>query len=109
MEFILKHKIFISRFLGAILLVGGLVAMFWQTPKEGLSENEKAAMRVARMEASVVSKSSVTQDSEKPNSIFMQNIKAKQEEHLRYMVILSIVFGIGFLIYSFIKKDESQE
>jgi heme/copper-type cytochrome/quinol oxidase subunit 3 len=38
----------------------------------------------------------------------MSKMKETQEKQLRYMLILSIVFGIGFLGYSFIKNDETK-
>jgi uncharacterized protein YjeT (DUF2065 family) len=111
MEFYFKYKTIILRALGTILLVGGLIVMFWETPKKGISEDEKAAQRVARMEAAAMGKNmpnNINKEDEKPKSIFMSKMKETQEKQLRYMLILSIVFGIGFLGYSFIKNDETK-
>ena len=79
MEYFLKHKITIMRFLGVILLVVGFAVHFWTTPKEGLSQNDKAAARVARMEANT--KGSSTKSSkttQKDNSKFLEKLKNTQ-------------------------------
>ncbi len=108
MEFFYKYKTIILRVLGTLLLVGGFIAMFWKTPDKGVSEEDRAAQRVARMEASVLKKgaSNINQKEEKPKSIFMEKMKETQEKQIKYLLILTIIFGIGFLGYSFIKKDE---
>ncbi|MDQ7045074.1 MAG: hypothetical protein Q9M32_04065 [Sulfurimonas sp.] len=97
------------RSLGAIMLVVGFAIHFWTTPKEGLSANDKAAARVARMEASARGSSSgASQTKEKDTSKFVDKMKGAQAKQMHYMTILAMLFGVGFLGYSFIpRKEES--
>lgn len=107
MEFFLQYKTVIIRSLGIFMLIVGFGAHFWETPKQGLSANEKAAARVARMEAQVKGKSSSSQVSkEKDTSKFTDKMKSTQAKQMEYLTILGIVFGIGFLGYSFIPRKE---
>ena len=110
MDFFLQYKTVITRTLGVIMLVVGLAVHFWVTPKEGLSENDKAAARVARMEAQVKSSGSGSKKTkEKDTSKFMEKMKSTQEKQMQYMTILAMAFGVGFLGYSFIPKKEEKE
>ena len=105
LDFFLRYKIVIFRTLGVIMLVVGFSIHYWVTPKEVLSENDKAAARVARMEAMAKSTSITSQ--KKNDSKFLEHMKDTQAKQVQYMTILAMVFGIGFLGYSFIpKKDE---
>ena len=105
MEFFLKHRLVIMRSLGAIMLLIGFAVHFWVTPKEGLSENDKAAARVARMEASAKEKTlSKAGSQQKDTSKFMDKIKNAQAKQLQYMTIIVMVLGVGFLGYSFMPK-----
>jgi len=89
------------------MLIIGLAVHFWTAPKEELSENEKATARIARMEASVNTKSSSSkQSTAKDDSKFLNNLKTKQAKQLEYLTIVAIVFGVGFFGYSFIAKKE---
>lgn len=108
MDFFLKHKTVIMRSLGAIMLIVGFSIHFWETPKEGLSANDKAAARVARMEAKVRggSGSGGKEVKEKDTSKFVDKMKSAQAQQAEYMTILAMVFGIGFLGYSFMPKKE---
>ncbi|MCD6173253.1 MAG: hypothetical protein J7J96_05585 [Sulfurimonas sp.] len=107
MGFFLQHKTVILRTLGSLMLVIGFAVHFWVTPKEGLSENDKAAVRVARMEAQVKGSSSKSSKSpEKDTSKFLEELKSTQVKQMQYMTILAMVFGIGFLAYSFMSKKE---
>jgi len=102
-----ENKIVILRSLGALLLIVGFAAYFWTTPKEGLSANEKAAANVARMEARVMGGNSLTIQKQKPNeSPFLKKYKDKQEAQMRYALIIMMILGVGFLGYSFVKKEE---
>ena len=109
MNFFLQHKTVIMRTLGAIMLVVGFAVHFWLTPQKGLSENDKAAARIARMEAQIKSTGSGTKKSqEKDTSKFMEKMKSTQEKQMQYMTIVAMIFGVGFLGYSFMpKKDKT--
>ena len=107
MEFFLKHQVVIMRSLGAIMLVIGFAVHFWVTPKQGLSKNDMAAARVARMEASAKGNSpSQAGSKEKDTSKFMDSTKDTQAKQLEYMTIIVMVLGVGFLGYSFIPTRE---
>ena len=105
MEFFLKHQLVILRSLGALMLLIGFAVHFWVTPKEGLSENDKAAARVARMEAGAKEKRlSQGASKEKDASKFVDTMKDTQAKQLQYMTIMIMVLGLGFLGYSFMPK-----
>lgn len=107
MEFFLKHKTVILRSLGGLMLIVGFAVHFWATPKEGISEVEMAAANVARMEASVAGKSSGSSKAPKQSSAeYLEALKSTQEKQMKYLTILSMVLGVGFLGYSFINKKE---
>lgn len=106
MDLFLKHKTVIMRSLGAMMLLIGFAIHFWSTPKEGLSENDKAAARIARMEASAKGKSSAQKAAKKDSSKFLDALKDTQAKQMQYMTILAMVFGVGFLGYSFMPKKE---
>lgn len=109
MEFFLKHKTVMLRTLGGLMLVVGFAVHFWLTPKEGISEVEMAAANVARMEASVAGKSSGSSQKAKLDaSEYIEGLKDTQEKQMKYLTILFMVLGIGFLAYSFIKKEEPE-
>jgi len=110
MEFFLKHKTVIARSLGAVMLIVGFSVHFWVTPKEGLSENDKASARVARMEAKVKGSGSSSSKSTKKEdtSKFLEKLKNTQEKQMKYLTIIAMILGVGFLGYSFMpKKEES--
>lgn len=106
MDFFLKYKIVIFRTLGALMLVVGFAVHFWVTPKEGFTKSEIAAANVARMEAKVKGGGSATKSAKKDDAKFLRELKDKQEKQMRYLTIIAMVLGIGFLGYSFIRKDE---
>jgi uncharacterized protein YjeT (DUF2065 family) len=107
LNFFLKHKTVLLRLVGGLMLVVGFAIYFWTAPKEGVSEIEAAAANVARMEASVSaagSSSKKTQSSQK----YLEELKSTQEKQMRYLTIIAMVLGAGFLGYSFIKpKNDS--
>ena len=110
MEFFLKHQVLIMRSLGAIMLIIGFAIHFWVTPKEGLSQNDMAAARVARMEASAKEKSlSQGASKEKDTSKFMDTMKDTQAKQIKYMTIVVRIFGVGFLGYSFMPSSKRME
>lgn len=108
MEFFLLHKQIILRSLGAIMLLLGFVAYFWVTPKEGVSANAVAAANVARMEAKVSGARSTQSSAEPSSSKFVDKFQETRDKQLKYLTIIVMLFGIGFLLYSFMKKEEPE-
>lgn len=108
MEIFLKYKTLILRILGSFLLLFSLLVQFWDNTKE-LTENEKATIRVARMEASVKGHGTRTQKTEPDASKFVKNIKNSQKQQAQYITIFSFIFGVGFLGYSFLGKKKEEE
>lgn len=104
MEFFDRYKTVILRTVGSLMLLVGFAVHFWTVPQEGVSANDRAAANVARMEAKVAGKSTTTQEKEN-DSKFLQELKNTQAKQLEYLTIIAMLFGIGFLGYSFIKKD----
>ena len=97
------------RSLGALMLVIGFGVHFWATPKEGISANERAAANIARMEAKVAGKSSTqSKFSKKDDSKYLDKLKSTQEKQMRYLTILAMVLGVGFIGYTFIRKEEPE-
>ncbi|MGB3962396.1 MAG: hypothetical protein WBK95_09190 [Sulfurimonas sp.] len=103
MDFFLKYKTVLFRVSGAVLLLFALIAHFWMTPKEGLSEVEIAAANVARMEASVAGSSQSSKAAKPDTSKFLEKFKSTQEKQMEYLTIIAIIFGSGLLLYSFIR------
>jgi surface polysaccharide O-acyltransferase-like enzyme len=110
LEFFIKHQKVLFRSIGGALIFISFVAFFWTTPKEGFSENEIAAANVARMEARIAGQSSSSTAPQKENkSPFLETYKETQEKHMRYMLIIMMIFGVVFLAYSFISKKSIDE
>lgn len=108
MDFFLKHKIIILRSLGALMLVMGFAIHFWVTPKEGISANDKAAARIARMEASAKGNTvGSIKKSQNDTSKLLDALKETQAKQMQYLTILAMLFGIGFVGYSFIPRKEN--
>ncbi len=105
-EIFKKYQKIILRTLGGLMLLVGFVIHFWSTPKEGFTRDELAAANVARMEASVAggsaTSSKVTHANDKP---LFSEFKSAQKKQMEYLTILAMILGIGFLGYSFIKKE----
>lgn len=109
MEIFLKYKIVLFRSMGAVMLLIGFVIYFWTSPKEGMSENERAAANIARMEVKVKGQNSLQNKSvKKSESKFLDEFKNTQEKQLQYLTIIIMILGVGFFGYSFVpKKKES--
>lgn len=109
-EIFFKYRVTIFRIFGSLLLIIGFVVHFWSTPDEVvLSENEIAAINVARMEASVASAASSAKESKTPDvSKIVEELKNAQEKQLEQMTLLAMAFGVGFLIYSFTAKGKKE-
>ncbi|MBU0719765.1 hypothetical protein KJ877_00330 [bacterium] len=106
MEIFNKYKLVIFRSVGALMLLVGFGAHFWVTPKEGYTQAQIAAANVARMEASVAGESSASKKAAKSkDSPFLEEFKNTKEKQMRYLTIIAMILGIGFLGYSFIKKE----
>ncbi|EDZ61911.1 hypothetical protein SMGD1_0886 [Sulfurimonas gotlandica GD1] len=108
MEFFEKNKILILRIAGVLMLLIGFVVHFWVTPKEGFTQNEIAAANIARMEAKVAggSGSSSKKPQKKDTSKFLEEFKDTQAKQMRYLTIIAMILGVGFLGYSFVRKNE---
>ncbi len=110
MEFFLKYQTVIFRSLGAFLLILGLVIFFWAAPQKVMTENEIAAANLARMEAAVSgsSSSSSTKQSASHSKISEAMIETRKKQ-VRMLMIMVMVFGAGFLGYSFFKKEDKEK
>jgi hypothetical protein len=106
LEFFLKHQKIIFRSLGSLMLLVGFVVHFWLTPKEVVSKNSMAAANVARMEASVSGHSSKSNKSKPDTSHFLKAFEETKKKQMEYLTIIAMIFGIGFLAYSFFKKGD---
>ena len=92
------------------MLLVGFVVYFWATPKEGISANEAAAANVARMEAQVAGKSNSKSTASKPTEVdFLEKFKETRANQVKYLMIIVMITGVGFLGYSFFKKEEEEE
>ena len=109
MEYFLKNKKIITRVVGALMLLIGFVVHFWAMPKPVMTQSDIAAANVARMEKSVARSSSHSASSKKhlPSNTpkFMEKFKDAKEKQMQFLSIFAMIFGIGFLAYSFIKRD----
>lgn len=101
-----ENKKLASKIMGANFLVMALILLFWSQPKESMSEDEKAAANVARMEAQV-SGNSQKKASQPPS--FMKEYKQTQKTQLRIFLIFMVISGTGFLAYGFLKKEDFKE
>lgn len=106
LEILKKNQKIILRTAGGLMLLVGFVIHFWSTPKEGFTQQERAAANVARMEASVSGQSSTSNRVSKQNDKPLFNeYKNAQKKQMEYLTILAMLLGAGFLGYSFIKKE----
>ena len=108
-EFLKNNKKIIIRVVGALMLLIGFVIHFWTVPKEGISKEELAAANVARMEASVAGSSPSAAKKAKPKeSPFMKEFRNTKQKQLEYLTKAAMAFGIVFLLYSFVKKEDEE-
>ena len=91
------------------MLIIGFAAFFWVTPKEGASANEIAAANVARMEANVAGTSSASATTKQDEPKFLEKFKQTRENQLKYLMIIMMVLGVAFLLYSFLKKEKDPQ
>ncbi|MCK9492616.1 MAG: hypothetical protein M0Q24_11075 [Sulfurimonas sp.] len=110
MGFLKKHKIVLFRVAGSLMLLVGFVVHFWLTPKEAYTENELAALNVARMEAKVAggSGTSSSKKAQPDGTKYVEELKNFQAKQMKYLTIGAMIFGVGFLGYSFVRKKEEE-
>ena len=95
---------------GAFMLLVGFVIHFWTVPQEGLSQNDLASARIARMEASVSGGSGVKAQKGKPDaSSYTKGLKDTQQKQMQYLTIIAMLLGVGSLGYSFKPKKENDK
>ncbi len=103
-EQVKSKKKLISKVLGFIFILIALSLFFWNNQRTVVVTQEmRAAANVARMEAHV-NRNQVSSKSSS-HSATLQELKDRQKEHIQILLISMILFGIGFLVYGFIKKD----
>ncbi|MDY0233318.1 MAG: hypothetical protein RBS11_04705 [Sulfurimonas sp.] len=109
LNFFKKHKIVLFRAVGTLMILIGFIVHFWLTPKEAYIENELAALNVARMEAMVhgASSSGASKKAQPDASKYVEELKNFQAKQVQYFTIMSMVFGVGILGYSFVRKREN--
>ncbi|QOY54959.1 hypothetical protein HUE87_01560 [Candidatus Sulfurimonas marisnigri] len=110
-EIFIKNKKLIFRSLGVLFLIVGFIVYFWTTPKKGFTQNEIAAANVARMEAHAMRSTGNSKKSSKSSSAkILEELKNTQAKQREYLTIVTIIFGIGFLGYSFVNaKNDSEQ
>ena len=107
MEFYKKNEIVILRILGVVMLLVGFAIHFWTVPQEGLTPNQIAAANVARVEAKVLQSSASSKQSSKKDDLkFLKEFKNTREKQMQYLTIFAMIFGVGFLGYSFLPRKE---
>ena len=87
------------------MLVIGFAVFFWKTPQKGVSENDIAAANVARLEAKVSGKSSTSSPAKPDTSKILEKFKETREDQVKYFMILLMIAGAGFVLYTFLKKE----
>ncbi len=100
------NQIILTRLIGILLLVLSLVLFFWSTPEgNALSmEEQRAAERVARMEARV--NGAVTSSPSVPKVDYAAAYTQHTQMQTRLLLILMVIIGVFFLAYSVIKKQK---
>jgi len=106
LNYFLKYKEVILRSCGVFLLLLGFVIHFWSVPQKEISQNELAAVNLARMEASVNGGLSQKKKSKPDVSQVISALKAQQEKQREYLTILSMILGVSSLAFSFLKKKQ---
>ncbi len=99
-----ENHILVVRFIGTLLLLGGLILFFWGNATAGTMriEEQRAAERVARMEARV--HGAVVPSTSVPKVDYAKAYSEHTRTQTRLMLMMVMVSGVLFLGYSFIKK-----
>jgi uncharacterized protein with LGFP repeats len=104
-EWIRTHQKKLSLGAGMVLLLLGTALLFWDNRGSAVSEEERiAAANVARMEARMQSRHGGTAAPDK--AIFGTSYRDQQAQQLRYAVMALMFFGVVFMLYGFLKKEE---
>jgi Na+/H+ antiporter NhaC len=100
LDWVKKNQKLAFKVTGVNFLLMALVLLFWSQPKMVLSENEKAAANVARMESKAKGNSA-------PSSTgnIMQEHHQSQKKQLRIFLIIMTISGAVLLGYGFLKKE----
>lgn len=106
MDFFLKNQKKIFRFFGVLLILVSFTVYFWGIPQKSVTKNDLAANNIARMEAAMQGHSYNGKNIKSGTSSFSKVLAKTQKKQMQYLIILIMVFGIGFLGYSFMKKNE---
>ena len=104
LEWVKRNQSLAFKITGANFLVMAFVLLFWSQPKVGMSENEKAAANVARMEGRSGGTDEIKQMNAEKSANFMKEYQENQKANLRIVLIIMAALGTGFLAYGFIKK-----
>ncbi|MEA3373488.1 MAG: hypothetical protein U9Q62_07345 [Campylobacterota bacterium] len=106
-EWIKEHQKKLSLSLGVLLIIGAVASLFWSNLDSGVTDEERmAAASVARMEARMSGQSSGAQQQAPEKPMFSSDYRETQKEQLRYAVVIALIFGIGFVGYGLLKKEE---
>ncbi len=107
-EWLYVNQIMVSRFIGTLLLVVGLGAFFWVNSSDnGVSvAQQRAAERVARMEARISRASSSEVLKQESKADYRDVYSDYSKKQMKLMFITVMLLGVGSLGYSFIKKRE---
>ncbi len=100
LDWVKKNQKLAFKVTGVNFLLMALVLLFWSQPKSVLSENEKAAANVARMEAKAKGSSAAS-----ATGNIMQDHHESQKKQLRIFLIIMTISGAAFLGYGFLKKE----
>ncbi len=102
-----RHRRILAQTGGALLIVFAIGSLFWEQ-SEGVSEEVRHAQaNVKRMEAAV--STSVSKATAPPVNHVGDAYYESRKEHLRLLVIIVALVGIGLLVYGFISQKEHEE
>ena len=103
LAWIKQNKKLALKVTGVNFLLMALVLLFWSQAKPGMNENEKAAANLARMEGQV---STASQKPASSTDDFKLAHSQYQEGQVEIFLAVMLIFGVGFLGYGFLKKEE---
>ncbi len=104
-----ENYIVLVRLIGTLLLLGAAALFFWGDPAGSTMsiEEQRAAERVARMEARV--QGAVVHTAKTPKVDYAKAYSEHTKTQTRLMLIMMMLLGVLFLAYSFIKKRKPSE
>jgi len=104
LEWVIQHQKKLSLIMGTLMLLGALGALFWKNEEGTSDELSRAAANVARMEARMQGNSAATTQKQNAHPA-VEAFYESREKQLRYLLIIVVIGGVGFLIYGFLKKE----